>query len=80
MPSGGFLGETIAQGHERVERDQTLVIENGTDAPGDFVMHLLALRSGLRRTGEQFEDAILRAAYFPGRKAENLAEGLRPAS
>ena len=44
MFAAGLLGQAIAEGHQGIERDQSLVIQNRANSGGYLMVHLLAVR------------------------------------
>src|SRR6266446_2041099 len=60
------LTQAIAQGQERVERNQALPIQNGPDSVADQFLHALGFRSWLPWTRKQIDDFVLRNIGFAG--------------
>ena len=58
--------QALTQGHERVEGNQALPIQNGSDSVGDQFMHALGFRRYLIRTRKQIDDFVLRSIGFAG--------------
>src|SRR5579864_1437002 len=63
-----LLLEGIPQGEEGVKRDQTLVVQYGTDSAGEFPVHPQSFRAGLSRSCQQLDDSILRTGSLAGRR------------
>src|SRR2546429_1918295 len=69
------FAQAVTQGHEGVERNQTLLIQNGSDSVGDQYMHALGFRSRLVGTRKQIDDQVLRRIRFAGCGEQQLLQG-----
>src|ERR1017187_3661014 len=65
-----LFAQRIAQGQERVERDEALVVQYGTDSAGNFAVHLLSIWAILPRSCQQVDHFILRTSCLADRKLE----------
>src|SRR5580692_853824 len=69
-----LFGQRIPERQNRVERDQTLVVEYGADPAGKFPMYLLSLGSTLPRSRQQVDDFVLRSSSLARRELEQLSQ------
>src|ERR1700730_3110055 len=66
------FAQAVTQRQEGVERNQTLLIQNGPHSVGHQFMHALAFRSRLLGTRKQINDFVLRGVGFAGRHEQQV--------